>query len=125
MLIHAYKRKEATPIDTGNGVIEFTVNDAGDVVAGVDDEADLVVLMGSPEAFKVYNFATADVDVPAQTIQFVLKGATDEPDLDLSAMTEDELKAFAKVNSVQVHHTWTGDKLDKLRQKLVDTFAAE
>lgn len=124
MLIHAYKRKDATPVDTGNGVIEFIRNDAGEIVADVVDEADIAVLLAVPEAFKAHE-NSAPATSTAASAAYVLKGETPEADLDLSAMNEDELKAFAKANSVQVHHTWTGDKLDKLRQKLVDTFAAE
>lgn len=126
MLIHAYKRKENTPIDTGNAVFEFALNDAGEAVADVENEAAIEVLLAIPEAFKVHeSSATATSTDPSAPTSYVLKGATPEADLDLSAMNGDELKTFAKANGVTVHYTWTGDKLDKLRQKLVDTFAAE
>ena len=47
MLIHAYKRKEATPVETGNAVIEFNVNANGEVVADVVEEADIAVLLAN------------------------------------------------------------------------------
>lgn len=54
MLIHAYRRKDATPVHTGKTNIEFKVNDAGDVVAEVADQDDIDVLLAIPEGYRAY-----------------------------------------------------------------------
>lgn len=121
--IHAFRRKEALSVDTAVGVVEFAVDASGDVVADVPEGAALDVLLGITEAYKIHESddSPKPVDKP---VAYVLKNDQGEV-VDLSAMDEDALKAFAKANDVKVHHSWTGDKLDKLRQKLVDTFATE
>lgn len=124
--IHAFRRKEALSVDTAVGVVEFSVDASGDVVADVPEGEALDVLFGIPEAYKIHasdDSPKADEKPANKPVSYVLKN--DQGEVDLSAMDEDALKAFAKANDVKVHHTWTGDKLDKLRQKLVDTFAAE
>ena len=105
MLIHAHKRKEPTTIDTGNAVIDFVLNDAGEVVADVEDEADIEVLLAIPEAFKAHGNITPVSNVPDAPKSYVLTNGVPEDDVDLAAMNEDQLKDFAKANGVKVHHT--------------------
>lgn len=147
MLIHAYKRKEATPVDTGRSQIEFKLNDAGEVVAEVDDEGDIATLLNIPEAYRAHESAakpaqakqTAPVlseeqieaarkeaaDVlaaeAAAKAAFVLVGE-DGKTLDLNAMDDDALKAFAKANNIALHHTQKGDKA---RQKISEALQTE
>lgn len=52
---------------------------------------------------------------------FLLKGEKPEDDVDLGAMDEEALTAFAKANGIAIHHTWKGDA-DKIRQKLFERF---
>ena len=127
MLIHAHKRKEATPVDTGNATIQFEINDSGHAVADVTDEADIEVLLGIPEAFELYKPEAAATKATktataATGKSFLLKGKDGADDLDLATMGEKDLISFAKANGVNPHHSWKGENLDKLRQKLVDTF---
>lgn len=73
MLIHAYRRKDATPVHTGNTNYEFKPNDAGDVVAEVTDEDDIAVLLAISEGYRAYEAvavvvkATKAVKTPAPT----------------------------------------------------------
>ncbi|MEO8021074.1 hypothetical protein [Polaromonas sp.] len=139
MLIHAYRRTAATQVDTGRNKIDFKPNAAGDVVAEVAGDADAELLMGITEGYRVYEPKAASKQ-PKQTAEeiaaaaaaasaaagaaavakgsaFVLKNGDDT--LDLGAMKDDALKAFAKENEIRLHHTWTGDKL---REKIKEAF---
>ena len=124
MLIHAYRRKAATSVDTGAGHVEFVLNADGEAVAEVEGVA-ADVLLGIPEAYKAHATESMPILLSLDPVKFILKGAPAEgdtpaeDDIDLSAMSDDELKAFAKENSVYVHHSWTGDKL---RQTIIDAF---
>lgn len=142
MRIHAYRRKEATPVDTGNTVIEFKPNGAGEVIADVEGSADVEILLSIPEAFREYlgDGATAAVVVkPLNAVPTAAElaalsfsgvaaggdGAAPNPfllqdgeeKLDLSAMDDEALKLFAKANGLNPHYRWAGDVL---RQKIVD-----
>ncbi|MFN5350885.1 MAG: hypothetical protein ACK5A0_15360 [Polaromonas sp.] len=137
MLIHAHVRKEATPVDTGNAIIQFELTDSGHVVADVTDEDDIGVLLAIPEAFKLYKPEAAvkkavvkapSTPAPAPAADaaekpYLLKGETPEQDMDLGAMDEVALTEFAKANSVNIHHSWRGD-VEKIRQKLFERFSA-
>lgn len=142
MLIHAFKRKEATPVDTGRSHIDFKPNDAGDVVAEVESEDDIDKLLSIPEAYRAYASAEkptqakqtapvlsqADIELARQEAAdilaaeaaakaaFVLEGE-DGKTLDLNAMDDEALKAFAKANNITLHHTQKGDKA---RQKILE-----
>ena len=136
MRIQAYRRKTATPVDTGFNHVEFKPNDAGDVVADVDDDGDIAVLLSIPEAYCEYapaeaekppaaktskaaaqaaSTAGADSRPPADSPKFILKNGDET--LDLGTLGDDELKAFAKANSIRLHYTWVGDNL---RQRIAD-----
>lgn len=133
MLIHAYRRNAAAQVDTGQTKIEFKVNAAGDVVAEVEGDADAELLLNIPEGYRVYEpsaeaakavpisaTAKAIAAAPAAIAKgdaFVLKNGDDV--LDLAAMDDEALRAFAKANEIRLHHTWTGDKL---REKLKEAF---
>jgi len=67
MRIQAYRRKTATPVDTGFNHVEFKPNDAGDVVADVDDDGDIAVLLSIPEAYCEYAPAEAEKPTAAKT----------------------------------------------------------
>lgn len=52
---------------------------------------------------------------------YLLKGEKPEDDVDLGAMDEEALTAFAKANKITIHSTWKGD-VEKIRQKLFERF---
>lgn len=115
MLIHAYKRKEITPIDAGNTQIEFKPNEHGDVVAEVLDKEDRERLLGISEAFCIYGPAVGD---ELEAVFFVTNG---DETLDLATLDDEALKEFAKANGVKTHHSQKGDRL---RQVIVDHLVA-
>ena len=114
MLIHAYKRKEITPVDIGDTQIEFQPNEQGDVVAEVADGEDCEKLLDIPEAFCIYGQAADD---KPKAVFVVTNG---EETLDLATLDNEALKEFAKVNGVKIHHSQKGDKL---RRVIIDHFA--
>ena len=105
--IHAFRRQQDITIDTGAGVIDFTANAAGDMVAEIDEGAALDVLLGIPEAFCPY--------LDANTVSYVL-GSGDSA-LDLGAMTIEALKGFAQEHGVILKTRITADKI---RQTIID-----
>ena len=115
MLIHAYRRKLATPIDTGTTRIEFEPNEKGDVVAEVESSEDCEKLLAITEAFCQYAKPQDEV----KTAFVVTNGETT---LDLSTMDSAALRAFAEANDVAVHHK---NADDTIRQKIVDALTAK
>ena len=121
MLIHAYRRKEPVQIDTGNTKLEFEKNDAGDVVAAVTDSASQDILLAIGEAFRPYKAEPVAKTEPAvELFKYRLHIEEDDTFVDLATMDDEELRAFAKLNDVSVHHKITGDKL---RDKILDAFS--
>lgn len=59
MLIHAYRRKEPTPVELFGKNYLFTLNPAGHCVADVDDDRAVDRLLQIPEAYREYSPATA------------------------------------------------------------------
>lgn len=137
MLIHAYRRKLATPVHTGMTLIGFEPNEAGDVVAEVADAADVALLLGIGEAYRPYlpadpvlpvalalpapvpALVSPPAPVSAADRRFVLLDGDES--LDLAALSDVELRAFAKENGVRVHWKLAGDRI---RQVIVDAFMA-
>ncbi|MES2415094.1 MAG: hypothetical protein V4614_14905 [Pseudomonadota bacterium] len=122
----------------------------GAVVAEVADEAHVATLLNISEAYVPFEGAakpakaaktantpagpTADEIAAAAAAEaakkaggsgeekpFLLKGDKPEDDVDLGAMDEEALTAFAKLNKITIHSTWKGD-VDKIRQKLFERF---
>lgn len=59
MQIHAYRRKEPTPVDLFGKNYLFTTNPAGHCVADVEDGRAIARLLAIPEAYREYDAATA------------------------------------------------------------------
>ena len=119
MLIHAYRRKLATPIDTGTTRIEFEPNDKGDVVAEVESSEDCEKLLAITEAFCQY---AKPQDAPQAEVKTSFVVTNGETTLDLSTMDKAALRAFAEANDVAVHHK---NADDTIRQKIVDALTAK
>ena len=124
MLIHAHRRKEATPIDTGSTYIDFQPNERGDVVAEVDADSDCEKLLAIPEAFCIYQ--SVEAKEPKFTpktdgkASFVVTNGDEM--LNLSDLDDAALREFADANYVALHHKNTGDTI---RQKIVDALAGK
>ena len=123
MLIHAHRRKEATPIDTGNTHIEFKPNERGDVIAEVESDEDSEKLLAIPEAFRIYQVVEAkEPKAPAKEPKASFVVTDGDTTLDLSEMDDVALRAFADANGVVLHHKNTGDTI---RQKIVDALTGK
>lgn len=59
MQIHAYRRKEPTPVELFQKTYLFAPNAAGHCVAEVEDDRAVVRLLAIPEAYREYDAATA------------------------------------------------------------------
>ncbi|WP_017757599.1 hypothetical protein [Pseudacidovorax intermedius] len=59
MQIHAYRRKEPTPVELFQKTYLFAPNAAGHCVAEVEDSRAVVRLLAIPEAYREYDAATA------------------------------------------------------------------
>ena len=66
MLIHAFKRKEPTPIELFGLNIEFKPNAQGHCVAEVDHEAAIDRLLSISEAFCVYGEPAVQAVAPVE-----------------------------------------------------------
>ena len=112
MFIHAHVRKEAFPVDTGVGHVEFEVNEKGHVIAEVTEQPAIDVLLGIPEAYCEYA-----EDVPPKVSYVIANG---EETLDLATLDDAQLRVFAKDNGVTLHYRWVGDKI---RQTIIEAFS--
>lgn len=115
MLIHAFRRKAAVTHTIGSIAYKFTPNEHGHVVCEVDDSHAEQFFLKTPQAFKVFGDEPAK-PAPAQgpadgsePSKFILVNG--ETRVDLGAMTDDEVKAFAKANGLEVDLRARGDKL--------------
>lgn len=115
MLIHAHRRKVAVTHTIGAVAYKFTPDENGHVVCEVDDAHAEKFFLKTPEAFKVFGdepAKPASAQKPAEGSEpskFLLVNG--ETRVDLGAMTDDEVKAFAKANSLEVDLRAKGDKL--------------
>ncbi len=115
MLIHAFRRKAAVTHTIGAVAYKFTPNENGHVVCEVDDAHAEKFFLPVKEAFKVFG------EEPAKPVETEKAPAGGEPSkfilvngdtrVDLGAMTDDEVKAFAKANGLEVDLRARGDKL--------------
>ncbi|MCY1167129.1 hypothetical protein D9M73_70860 [compost metagenome] len=92
MLIHAYRRKDATPVHTGKNNIEFKPNATGDVVAEVADQGDIDVLLAIPEGYRAYEGAES-------TGKAAKPPAKKEPTAEQIAATEAAVAAAAAASA--------------------------
>ncbi len=122
MLIHAFKRKEPTPIELFGLNIEFKPNAQGHCVAEVDHEAAIDRLLSISEAFCVYGEPavqavapveeTDDTEITEETDD-TEDAPTDEPEavsltltndagetLDISTFTAKKVREFAAENGI-------------------------
>ena len=115
MLIHAYRRKAAVTHTIGAVAYKFAPDENGHVVCEVDDEHAAKFFLPTKEAFKVFGEEPAKAAPKpegqggGQPSKFVLVNG--ETRVDLGAMTDDEVKAFAKANGLEVDLRSRGDKL--------------
>jgi hypothetical protein len=113
MLIHAFKRKEPTPIELFGLNIEFLPNAQGHCVAEVDDEAAIDRLLSISEAFCVYGEPAVQAVAPVEETDDTEDAPTDEPEavsltltndagetLDISTFTAKKVREFAAENGI-------------------------
>lgn len=115
MLIHAFRRKVAVTHTIGAVAYKFAPDENGHVVCEVDDAHAEAFFLPTKEAFKVFG------EEPAKTLAKPEGAGTGEPSkfvlvngetrVDLGAMSDDEVKAFAKANDLDVDLRGRGDKL--------------
>ena len=96
MLIHAFKRKEPTPIELFGLNIEFKPNAQGHCVAEVDDEAAIDRLLSISEAYREYE---APAEEPA--VSMVFTNGLGET-LDISKFTAKQTREFAADNAIEL-----------------------
>lgn len=115
MLIHAYRRKAAVTHTIGAIAYKFAPDENGHVVCEVDDAHAEQFFLPVKEAFKVFNQLPFEKEVgdqkPAATEPSKLILVNGETRVDLGAMTDDEVKAFAKANTLEVDLRSKGEKL--------------
>lgn len=115
MLIHAYRRKGPVTHTIGTVAYKFTPNENGHVVCEVDDAHAKQFFLPIKEAFKVFGEEPAKPAVTENALaggepsKFILVNG--ETRVDLGAMTDEEVKAFAKANALDVDLRSKGDKL--------------
>lgn len=113
MLIHAFKRKEPTPIELFGLNIEFLPNAQGHCVAEVDDEAAIDRLLSISEAYCVYGEPAVQAVAPVEETDDTEDAPTDEPEavsltltndagetLDISTFTAKKVREFAAENGI-------------------------
>lgn len=115
MLIHAFRRKAAVTHTIGAVAYKFAPDENGHVVCEVDDAHAEAFFLPTKEAFKVFG------EEPAKMLAKPEGAGTGEPSkfvlvngetrVDLGAMSDDEVKAFAKANDLDVDLRSKGDKL--------------
>lgn len=111
MLIHAFRRKGPVTHTIGGIAYKFAPDENGHVVCEVDDAHAEAFFLPTKEAFKVFGEepAKAEGQGGGQASKFVLVNG--ETRVDLGAMTDDEVKAFAKANDLKVDLRARDDKL--------------
>lgn len=114
MLIHAYRRKGPVTHTIGAMAYKFAPDGNGHVVCEVDDEHAAKFFLPTKEAFKVFGEEPAKVAATekapsGEPSKFILVNG--ETRVDLGAMTDEEVKAFAKANALDVDLRSKGDKL--------------
>jgi len=114
MLIHAYRRKGPVTHTIGAVAYKFAPDENGHVVCEVDDEHAAKFFLPTKEAFKVFGeepakVAAAEKAPAGEPSKFILVNG--ETRVDLGAMTDEEVKAFAKANSLEVDLRSKGEKL--------------
>lgn len=115
MLIHAFRRKAAVTHTIGAVAYKFAPDDNGHVVCEVDDAHAEKFFLPVKEAFKVFGAEpakpalTEKVPAGGEPSKFLLVNG--ETRVDLGAMTDEEVKAFAKANGLEVDLRSKGDKL--------------
>jgi len=115
MLIHAFRRKATVTHTIGAVAYKFAPDSQGNVVCEVDDAHAEQFFLKTPEAFKVFGDEPAKVPAKhegagtSEPSKFVLVNG--ETRVDLGAMSDDDVKAFAKANDLDVDLRSKGDKL--------------
>ena len=119
MLIHAFKRKEATPIELFGLNIEFAPNEQGHCVAEVTHEAAIKRLLSIEEAFKEYGEPAKQ---PAE-VPLTLTNDAGET-LDISTFTAKKVREFAAENGVTLP-SGNSTPVAELRQLLAQGLTAK
>lgn len=118
MLIHAYRRTAKCEVELFGQTVKFEPNKDGQVVAEVLDEAVAARLLEVTEGYREFEASTPKAATtkptetpPADSTKFTLTNG--EESVDLSAMDDKALRAFAKANGVTVANTAKGDTIRK------------
>lgn len=113
MLIHAFRRKSASTHEFGGKLYKFTPNEDGHCVCDVADDAAAARFLSIKDAFRPYGedaeALAAKSDASGGKPGFVLTNG--DASVDLGAMSDAELKQFAKDQNLQVDGRLKGDKL--------------
>lgn len=134
MLIHAFPRKAEYHYEFQGATYKFKLNDEGHAVADVQDDTAISWFLKHDDHFRLYRGEAkpaAKVAKPAAAPASAI-GVTDEPEqepeqdaepeasnvisdgentIDLGALDEAALKAFAKDNGITVHGKLKGENL--------------
>ncbi len=127
-LVHQFKRREATPIHFPGIEYLFAPNEQGDVVCEVPEGSHLKRLLSITEAFRLYGVAdpapgaglegrATSAQLPDFEPYLLVNG---DQKLDLRALDDEQLHAFAKEQGVKVHPKAKGDTI---RNRIVEALA--
>ena len=130
MLIHAYRRSAPIEVSLFGSTIEFVANEAGAVVAEVDDEKSVERLLSIDDAYRAYGEKVA-------TVAAVTKEPSEEGDadslvltndagetLDISKWTAKQVRVFATENAIELP-AGNGTPVAELRTLLAKALKAE
>lgn len=113
-VIHAYRRKRPVDIDVFGDIVAFRPNAAGEMVAEVANERTAARLLEIAEGYRLHESAPAAPPAPPPpppptASAFVLTNG--EERLDLGAMTDEQVRAFALEQGKDIDGRKRGDKL--------------
>lgn len=108
MILHAYLRHptESFTFDHAGTTCSFAPNSAGHVVGDVEDEVAAEILEVAPDAYREYKGDGGLIDQSSLVLT-----SSDGDTVDLTKMTDEEVRAFGKEFNVRAHYTAKGDKL--------------
>lgn len=113
MLIQAHARKKESTHEWAGKKYKFAANEVGDFVCEVTDAGAAARFLSIKDAFRPYgedaDALTAKDEARGDKPGFVLTNG--DASVDLGAMSDAELKQFAKDQNLQVDGRLKGDKL--------------
>lgn len=127
MLIHAFKRKEPTPVELFGLKLVFTPNAAGHCVADVSKPEAVERLLGIPEAFREYEAepsAEPKAETPAEPDVSLVLQSEDGETIDLSTFTAKRVREFAAEAGVTLP-AGNSTPVAELRQLLARALTAQ